>query len=244
MISRYEDLYPLCQVELPKCPTPLLLQHLQLTGRDFCRMTESWHERLTMNLVDDQTDYVLSPSYDVEIIRPWKVWATGDEDDNPVDPQLYDFTPSTNTLSFDTAPDGYTNATAWATGTVYAVGVEASINNKTYECATAHTAAATFAADLAAGYWTDVTDDLIVKVVLLPRLFTCELAGYFMEKWAEGLAAGAVASLKSMKNKSWSDPQGAAEKRAQYDLFKALARRETYTENKQQPVMIQRTSWL
>ena len=246
MIARYQELYSLCKIDLPMCPEPLLLQQLQMTGRDFCRFTESWRERLTMNLVDDQEDYVLSPNYDAEIIRPLGVWTNGDDTTaDPDDPSFYDFTPSNFTLSFVSAPSGYDSiaADAWVTGTVYAVGDEVTNGNKTYECLTAHTANAYFAVDLASGQWEDITDDLIVKVVLLPRLFTTELAGWFMERWAEGIVSGAISALKSQTKKAWSDPDGAIAHSRKYDIFKALARRENFTENKQQDIRIKPQAW-
>jgi len=56
------ELYPLLLPELPNCPTPLLLQVLQQTIRDFCVQSDLWRETLTMNVVADQADYTLAPT--------------------------------------------------------------------------------------------------------------------------------------------------------------------------------------
>lgn len=250
MISRYEELYSHMDIDLPGIvfARPLLLQTLQTIGRDFCQWTEAWRQRISMNIITDQRAYVLNAAYDADIIRPWKVWDNGGgtaevEETDPVSTGLYDFDPANKTLTFKYDPEAGTAGTAWVTGTVYAIGDERTNGNKTYEALSAHTAAATFAEDFVNGKWEDITDGLIVKVVLVPRLNCTELASWFMEKWAEALINGAKASLMIQPKKTWSDPDRARLFAFEYDRYKALAIREKTTEHKQQNMMVQSRRW-
>jgi hypothetical protein len=275
MISRYEDLYPLMQVELPGIDDPLLLQYLQFTGREFCRRTEAWREKLTYNIVDvddagdtaydaaialgmsvaaatiaeeaaedSAKEYTLKPHYDAEVIRPWKVWDTGDENDPPLDPSAYDFTPSSQVLTLNYTPQSYSPvATTWATTTAYAAGDHVIYSSLRYICAIAHTSG-TWATDLAAYYWKQEPNDLIIRAVLLPRLFCCELAGWFMEKWAEAIINGTKAELMRMENKSWSQPKRAFECQIEYQRFVNMALRERSVEDKSQGMTFKTPSWI
>lgn len=177
-------------------------------------------------------DYILKSHYEVDIIRPWKVWTTGDENRVPTDPDQYNFTPSTSTLTFRTDLQQYTPvATNWATAQVYAAGSYVIQDSLRYLCSIAHTSDV-FATDLAAYRWQLMPNDLIVRAVLLPRMLCNELAAWFMEKWGEGIIAGTKAELMSMKNKNWSSPERVQFFQAEYNRYKALALRERFTEDK------------
>lgn len=56
-----------------------------------------------------------------------------------------------------------------------------------------------------------LTDGLIVKLALLPRLGTVELDEGFMERHAEAIVGGAMATLLKKKGKPWYNPDLAAE---------------------------------
>lgn len=79
----------------------------------------------------------------------------------------------------------------------------------------------------------DLTDGLIVEVTLMPRLFTEELAGHFMEKWAEGIVARAKVRLMSMKDKPWSSPERVQFFNGEYSRYLSVAHRDRLSENKQ-----------
>lgn len=275
MISKYTDLYPLMQPDLPGIPEPLLLQHLQQAGREFCQSSEAWRERLDYNIVDavdaDDTaydaaialgqsaaaaeiagnaaynaalQYTLKPSYDVDIVRPWKVWDTGDDDDNPLDPGMYDFDAGSCILTLNYTPPAYSPvAETWATGHAYTAGEYVISSSLRYLCAIAHTAAALFATDLAAYRWKLMPNDLLIDAVLIPRLYTVELAGWFMEKWAEAIVAKAKVDLMAMKDKSWSSPERVPYFNGEYVKFLNRALRENLAENKNQGLSMETRPW-
>lgn len=70
----------------------------------------------------------------------------------------------------------------------------------------------------------DVTDGLVVKVVLVPQLFEdvdsitvqAGISATFLNLWAEPIIGRAKWLLKRMSGKTWSDPQGAAIGMADY----------------------------
>lgn len=263
MLSRYNDLIDLFKEDIPHCADVLILRELQQTGREFCRKTEAWHERLTFNIVDSEDAYQtaydaaiangmsvdaaivagntardaalvynIRPHYEADVIRPWKVWDHGDDTQPVVNPQSYDFSPSLGQLTFHSALQTYTPvATTWTTGIAYAAGDYVIYSSLRYMCAIAHTAG-TWATDLAAYRWQLMPNDLLVDAVLMPRVNCVELAGWFMEKWAEGIIAGAKVRLMSMKNKNWSSPERVSYFQAEYDRYINLALRERFTQNK------------
>lgn len=275
MISSYEQLYELCEIELPGLDRPLLLQYLQQTGREWCRFTESWTEDISYNIVDSEAagdtaydaaialgysaaaaqiaddaavdsalQYTLKPHYDAEIIRPRNVWTGGDVTETPVDTSLYRYTPSTSTLTFNSQPKTYSPvATAWVTLTAYALGDYVTSSSLRYICSIAHTSD-TFATELAAYKWKLMPNDLIVRAVLIPRLYCCELAGWFMEKWAEAIIAGTKATLMGMRNKSWSQPERVIEFRMEYQRFLNIALRERNVEDKSQGAKFVTPAWV
>ena len=268
MISRYDDLLPAMRVDVPHCDDPLIIQRLQLAGREFARKTEAWRERLTYNIVDSRNaytvaynaaiannmdpaaadvlgknaqlaarQYVIQPHYDADVIRCWRVWTYGDDTKPIMDPSRYQFNPATATLSFNSDLQQYTpTATAWVTSHAYTVGKYVLVNSLRYICAKAHTSG-TWATDLANFDWQLMPNDLIIKAVLLPRLFCNELAGWFMEKWAEGIIAKAMADLLKMKNKNWSSPERVPYFEQEYNKFVQLALRERFTEDKSTEVV-------
>lgn len=104
-IARFIDLYPLLQVDLPKCPTPLILQTLQQTMREFCTDTGIWREDLTaMDIVADQEDYTLASAWTAEIYRVVEVRTDGDEDSDPLDESEYTYDPTTEKLTLVNPP--------------------------------------------------------------------------------------------------------------------------------------------
>ncbi len=99
-ISRYQDLYPYLQPDLPGCPPPLLLLHLQQAGRRFCRETEAWQKTLdTIALVADQAEYDLAVDWDAVVKRIVKV----EIDDIEQGEDTYELEEE-STLAFDPAP--------------------------------------------------------------------------------------------------------------------------------------------
>jgi len=277
MISRYEDLYPLLLVDLPHCDESLVLQSLQQAGREFCRRTEAWTEKLTYNIVDasqagdDAYDtaiaasmsvaaaivardnaekaarsYTIKPSYDAEISRLWKVWTNGSDlpTDPLVDPISYSFNPATNVLAFNSNLQTYTpTATTWVTSHAYTVGQYVIQSSLRYLCSIAHTSG-TFATDLSNNKWKLMNNDLIVRPVLVPRLFCCELGGWFMEKWAEAIIAKAKALLMAMKNKNWSSPERVSFFENEYNKYIAIALREKFVENKNTGAVFSTPAWI
>lgn len=177
-------------------------------------------------------EYILKPHYEAEIIRPWRVWVNGDERRPPIDADNYRFTPSSSTLTFNTDLQQYTPvATTWVTATPYAAGAMVLQDSLRYQCAIAHTSDA-FATDLAAYRWQLMPNDLITRVVMIPRIHSNELAAWFMEKWGEGIIAVTKAELVAMKNKNWSSPERVTFFKEEYRRYVALALRERFTEDK------------
>jgi hypothetical protein len=257
MISSYQSLYPTMLVDLPSCPTPLVLQELQRAGRDFCKDTESWRERLDFNIVDaDETGdaayavaiaagqsvaaatvakdaahdsalkYTLRSHFDAEVVRPDRVWTDGDDKLQPMDPYYFSFEPHSSVLTFHSDLQTYSpTATTWASLTVYTAGQYVIVSSLRYICAIAHTAG-TWATDLAADRWKLMTNDLLVDVILMPRLLTVELAGWYLERWGEGIVALAMSHLCAMKNKVWSSPERVTYFHEQYKRYANMAMRE------------------
>lgn len=188
--------------------------------------------------------YTLLPHYEADVIRPWRVWTNGDETKPICDPQAYTFTPSTSVLAFNSDLQQYSpTATAWTTATSYTAGSYVVQDSLRYLCAITHTSG-TFATDLAAYKWQLMPNDLIVRAVLLPRMLCCELAAWFMEKWGEGIIAGARAELLVMKNKNWSSPERAGLFQAEYNRYLNLALRERFTEDKSTGATFSGPGWV
>ena len=68
-IQSYSDLMDQIEPYVMGCPIPVILQRLQLVGRDFCRETERMTETLWIDTVIDQREYDLTPSIDTLSIR-------------------------------------------------------------------------------------------------------------------------------------------------------------------------------
>jgi hypothetical protein len=274
MISRYSDLYPLLQPDLPGIPTPLLLQTLQAAGREFCRTTESWRERLTMNIVDPDTAYdtaydaaialgqsatvadiagdtaydaalvyQLKPSYDAEVIRCDAIWTNGDDTEAQLDQSVTSFDPGLMQLTFQSPPKVYSpTATTWATLTAYTTSSIVLVSGARYQCAIAHTAG-TWATDLAANRWKLLPNELLIDVILVPRLLTCELAAWFMEKWSEAIIAKTMALLVVMRNKPWSSPERLQYLLAEYRRCVNLSLRENLVRDTQGSMRMIPPTW-
>lgn len=183
MISNYSDLLPLVVPELPGCPEPLILQSLRQAGRDLCGESEAWRDTIEMNIVASQSDYVLVPIWDAEIRRIIEV-RVGGTTSAEISPSLYEFTPSTNTLTLDSEPSAA------------------------------------------------LTDGLVVKVALVPTLFANELAGWFMERWNEGVVAGCKAMLMLMPGKKWTNQPLSQKYLHDFAHSVALARHEIVGQSK------------
>lgn len=195
---------------------------------------------------DAALEYELRSHYDADIIRPWKVWDSGNTDDEPIDPSRYFFTPGTQKLRFKTKLRAYSpTATAWATATPYVAGdfVISATDNRRYLCAIAHTSNA-FATDLAAYRWQVMHNDLIVRGVLAPRVGTCEIAGWFIEKWHDAIIARTKSMLLMMKDKKWSAPERVTYWDTEYTRLLNRALRERFTEDRSQSMMIQAPMWV
>lgn len=188
-------------------------------------------------------EYILGSNYDAEIIRPWKIWDTGDETQPVIDPRNYDFTPSTNKLYFHQNLVSYLPvATTWTTTTAYTAGNRVINNSLRYECAIAHTSG-TFATDLGNNLWILIPNDLIVQIVLMPRLTCNEVDSWFMDKWAEGIIALAKVLLMGMKNKNWSSPERVTYFQTVYEQYVSKALRERFTENKSAGMTFVSPTW-
>jgi hypothetical protein len=80
----------------------------------------------------------------------------------------------------------------------------------------------------------DVTDGLVVKVVLVPQLFEdvhsettqAGISSTFLNSWAEPIIARTLYLLKRMTRKDWSDPQGAALALSDYNRGVTAAKQE------------------
>ena len=94
------DLREFLWPELPGCPWALVRQHLRLVFQDFCARTGIWQVTLaTIDLVEDQTEYTLTPA---EEATPHRIlWVK--QDSSTLDPSTYSFTSET-TLTLATAP--------------------------------------------------------------------------------------------------------------------------------------------
>ena len=113
-ISAYVDLMPLVMQQVPGCEQPLIQQHIQQSVRKFCHQSESWIEKLQpMDLIADQYEYLITPSYDCEVRRVVNVWyrTAGDvtndyEGNNLVENDEYTFIrPNVLRLARNLTPD-------------------------------------------------------------------------------------------------------------------------------------------
>jgi len=78
MIYKYSDFYPFMVDNLPGCPTIEKLQKLRQAFRTLAMETESWTEELAkVNLVANQQDYVLRPTFDGLVKRIMWVEISG-----------------------------------------------------------------------------------------------------------------------------------------------------------------------
>jgi hypothetical protein len=69
-VNGFSDLLPFMLPELPGCTTPMITQALQRGLRQFCIDTEAWYENtIKKSLVADQSDYILYPTWDADIVR-------------------------------------------------------------------------------------------------------------------------------------------------------------------------------
>ncbi len=68
-VNKYQDLHPFMLPELPGCTPAMILQALQRANRQFCMDTEAWVEDRTLDIVADQTEYTLNPTWDADIRR-------------------------------------------------------------------------------------------------------------------------------------------------------------------------------
>jgi len=273
MISTLEQLYPLLQVDLPNIKTPLLQLTLQQVTRQWCRDTETWVDRISMPLINaigayntaynaaiaagksvsaaiilgkeaenNALVYDLMSNYNAEIIRPLAVWTTGNDTDTKLDITGYSFNPGTGALTLLSKPDADT-VQAWVTLTAYIQGSKVSHGKHNYECSIAHSADV-FATDLTAGKWVQLPDGLIVDLVIMPRLYTVEIAAHFMEKWAEAIVAKTKVDLMVMKDKDWSSPDRVPYFLTEYNKYLSLALRERFSENKSAGIRFLTRPWI
>ena len=105
-IARYQDIIPKISPWLPKCDTPFILQQLREAGRVFCERSEAWqHDIVPIDLVAEQTDYAIVPSWDARINRILEVRINTEDGVDAgtegalQDEDSYDFIPP-STLSF------------------------------------------------------------------------------------------------------------------------------------------------
>lgn len=52
-----------------------------------------------------------------------------------------------------------------------------------------------------------LTDGLVVKMALMPRLSSVELSEWFLEHWAEAIVGGALSRLLQQEKKPWYNPE-------------------------------------
>ncbi len=78
-VADYTDLTAEIETDLPSCPAPLILRELRRAGREFLHRSEVWEEELTLDIVEDQTEYTLVPTHDASIFRVLKVELNGIE---------------------------------------------------------------------------------------------------------------------------------------------------------------------
>ena len=191
--------------------------------------------------------YTLTTTFNADIMRPYQVWINEDPTQRPpADPSQYDFKPDVNILSLrGNANAPVPSPVAWATGIVYAAGINATTNGHVYLCAIAHTAGV-FATDLAAGRWVQQVDGLTVDIVLLPAINAIDLAPWYMERWAEGIMAGAKAYLAAMnpKNFPFASPERVIMFQAEYQRLKNMAIRDRNVEFKAQGNRIEGMDWV
>jgi len=88
-----------------------------------------------------------------------------------------------------------------------------------------------------------LTDGLIVKVVLMPHLFTDDLAAHFMEKWGESICAGVKAAFMRMPNKKWSNDTMADQYAKDYAADICWARFDNEHNNKTMNVEVEYNNW-
>lgn len=196
---------------------------------------------------DAALKYEIVPNYEAEVLRIFKVWTDGDTDDAPLDPSRYEFDSATNKLRFKSDLQTYSpTATAWATSTAYTTAdyiyKEHLGHTHRYLCSIAHTSG-TFSTDLAAYKWQAMPDDLIVRIVLLPRLGSVELASWFMERWGEAIVARCKADCMKQPNKRWTNPDMAMYYEREYLRYLNQASREALAGNINGLMQIQSPIW-
>jgi hypothetical protein len=111
-IQKLADLYVLMYDELPGIDTYTLDQHLQQACRKFADDTEAFRETLAaIDIVAEQVDYTLTPSWDCRIKKILGVWlrsstdVTNDDEGVQQAEDYYKFVrPNTLTLADDIEP--------------------------------------------------------------------------------------------------------------------------------------------
>jgi len=76
-VVQYTDMLPYVVNDLPGCPQPVIVQSLQQAGRKFCVDTEALREELTIDVVEDQTEYDLRPTQMTLVHRIFNVEYDG-----------------------------------------------------------------------------------------------------------------------------------------------------------------------
>lgn len=167
-------------------PTELILAQARLATIELCRRSGILHDENFFDLQKGVSEYYLTTLCDYQVVRAYEVTMLNQ----------WTFRPTINRPARQNGGPfnsvGY-YGTSWWCGPYgfYMPNVDVvRITPATQQ---------------------DFKEGLRVEFIVMPKQDGCTLDNYLYENFAEGIAAGAIARLKRIKNVNWSDPQGAQE---------------------------------
>jgi len=98
-INNYAGLADIVRMDVPGADEGAIRIALRESGRSFCLKTEAWREEISIDAVEDETDYDVEFSAGTTIARVIKIEVNGSE----LSCSSYDFSTS-NVLELNTAP--------------------------------------------------------------------------------------------------------------------------------------------
>jgi hypothetical protein len=204
--NSFRDLLPILHPLLSGCPQPLQLHTLISTARTLCMQTHIWTKDIHLPIVAYQTEYTLPSGDDLDDGVPHEIaWLKcGGVEQHEADYWMEDET----ALMFDphNVPDEDTDVADFDAGAAYSAGDYVRYDSKYYQARDAVAAGAWDGTE-----WQETHDQGIVcNIVLRPPLFDSKIPGWLLDRFGEGIAAGALAELMMQPGKPWTDQNTAA----------------------------------
>jgi len=183
----------------------LQLHTLITTARTLCTKSHIWNKDIHLAIVAYQTEYTLPTGSDLDDGVPHEIaWLKADGvERNPAEYRLENET----TLVFEPeyVPDESTDVADFATDTAYSAGDYVRYSDKYYQAREAVAAGAWDGTE-----WEETHDEgIVLNLVLRPELFGDDVPEWLLDRFGEGIAAGALAELMLQPGKKWTDQNSA-----------------------------------